>query len=132
MILQLFHDFDKVVKGICTLERLFFKNHKIAVIGSGGISPITSEFDLPSAVRIFQMFSLGFNHDNPATPGHNDEIRIMIDKTIYTETFSFLIAMPEKNIIHVGDFPYKPPFKIIYFSFLTIEGVMQCGTSFRK
>ena len=82
--LQRLNRVDKLAHTHCTRQEVFLilKHHVIAEILARCCAPRLTECDFLPAVTVFQVVALGFRADELAALGHNQNIRVMLDKAV--------------------------------------------------
>ena len=124
-ILQLLHQFHKIPNRIRAVKSgiILVKHHIVAVLCARHICPFTTELQFDTAVAVVTVIALGFDEDDFTVVCSDDEIRVVVDKTIENKAGFVAVddAVPPADIGQTGDFTDNAMLKIVDVGFLLVE-----------
>lgn len=125
LVLQLLHQFHKFPNRICAFKSgiILVKHHIVAVLCTRHICPFTTELQFDTAVAVVTVIALCFDEDDFTAVCGDDEIRVVVDKTIENKTGFVAVddAVPPANIGQAGNFGDDAMFEIVDVGFLLVE-----------
>ena len=80
------------------IQRKLVKDHQVSELLAGGVGPGFSQADFGRAVIVPELLPFGFDQKNASVSGIDDEIGIMIEKSVDSKTGTFEISVPPDDI----------------------------------
>ena len=106
---------EGVGQALRSFNGIVLKHHHVSVVPAGLGLPELAQLELQFRVAVVPVVALGFQRDDLARLGLDDEVWVVVEKAVDAEAFApRQIAVPPHHAVEVSDVVDQPPLEVAH------------------